>query len=266
MAKKRLDVLLVEKGLCASRERAKTTLMAGCVQVDGQRQDKPGTLVSETAVITVAGDPIGFVSRGGLKLAKAVEAFTIELTDKRMIDVGASTGGFTDCALQNGASFVVAVDVGYGQLAWKLRTDPRVMNLERTNIRFLTLEQAGGIPFDFASVDVSFISLSKVLPIVAAVLKDGAEAVVLIKPQFEAGRADVGKKGVVRDPAVHERVIEKVLEAVRETGLTPCGLTFSPVKGPEGNIEYLLHLKKASAAEPLPETAAVVAQAHQALD
>ena len=266
MAKKRLDVLLVEKGLCASRERAKTTLMAGCVQVDGQRQDKPGTLVSETAVTTVAGDPIGFVSRGGLKLAKAVASFVIDLTDKRMIDVGASTGGFTDCALQNGASNVVAVDVGYGQLAWKLRTDPRVMNLERTNIRFLTLEQAGGTPFDFASVDVSFISLTKVLPIVAALLKDGAEAVVLIKPQFEAGRADVGKKGVVRDPAVHERVIAKVLEAATENDLRPCGLTFSPVKGPEGNIEYLLYLKKAADEQPLPDAAAVVAQAHQALD
>ena len=266
MSKKRLDLLLVERGLCVSRERAKTTLMAGCVQVDGQRQDKPGTLVSETAVITVAGDPIGFVSRGGLKLAKAIEAFAVNLQDKRMIDVGASTGGFTDCALQNGAAFVAAVDVGYGQLAWKLRTDPRVLNLERTNIRFLSLDDVGGEYFDFASVDVSFISLSKVVPVVAQLLKPGAEAVMLIKPQFEAGRADVGKKGVVRDPAVHRRVIEQVLEAVVNAGLMPQGLTFSPVTGPEGNIEYLLHLKKDVAGEQKQlDVAAVVAQAHQSL-
>ena len=267
MGKKRLDILLVEKGLCASRERAKTTLMAGYVKVDGQRQDKPGTLVSEEAVITVAGDPIGFVSRGGLKLAKAVASFDINLQGKRMIDVGASTGGFTDCALQNGAAAVTAVDVGYGQLAWKLRTDPRVLNLERTNVRFLTLEQAGGELFDFASIDVSFISLSKVLPIVAVLLKDGAEAVALIKPQFEAGRQDVGKKGVVRDPSVHCRVIEAVLTAIAPLGFSPLGLTFSPVKGPEGNIEYLLYLKKAAVSEVCsPDVAAVVAQAHQTLD
>ncbi len=267
MSKKRLDMLLVERGLCASRERAKTTLMAGCVQVDGQRQDKPGTLVPETAVITVSGDPIGFVSRGGLKLAKAIEAFAIDLSGKRMIDVGASTGGFTDCALQQGATFVAAVDVGYGQLAWKLRTDPRVLNLERTNIRFLTLADVGGEPFDFASVDVSFISLGKVVAVVADVLKPGGEAVVLIKPQFEAGREEVGKKGVVRDPAVHCRVIQQVLSAVADVGLRPLGLTFSPVKGPEGNIEYLLYLKKDASCEvPAPEVATVVAQAHQTLD
>ncbi len=260
-------MLLVERGLCASRERAKTTLMAGCVQVDGQRQDKPGTLVPETAVITVTGDPIGFVSRGGLKLAKAIDTFAISLQDKRMIDVGASTGGFTDCALQHGAAFVAAVDVGYGQLAWKLRTDPRVLNLERTNIRFLTLADVGGEYFDFASVDVSFISLSKVVPVVAALLKPGAEAVVLIKPQFEAGREDVGKKGVVRDPAVHVRVIQQVLSAVVAAGLLPRGLTFSPVKGPEGNIEYLLYLQKDASGEwDAPDVAAVVAQAHQSLD
>lgn len=242
-SKERLDVLLVNKGLAVSRERAKTTIMAGLVLVDGQKVDKAGTLVPETAELQILGDSIGFVSRGGLKLARALEYFNINLADKVMADIGASTGGFTDCALQHGARKVFAIDVGYGQLAWSLRTDPRVINMERTNIRNVTLDQIGH-QLDFATIDVAFISLQKVFPTLALLLAPHGTAVALIKPQFEAGREKVGKKGVVKDPAVHREVIEKVLLFARTNGLIPIGLTYSPIKGPEGNIEYLVYLQK----------------------
>lgn len=241
MAKQRLDVLLVERNLVASRERAKSSIMAGLVFVDGQRIDKAGTMVKDTALIDVRGDSIGYVSRGGLKLAKAIQTFDIDLKDKVVADIGASTGGFTDCSLQNGAKKVFAIDVGYGQLAWSLRTDERVINMERTNIRSVTAAYLGEL-LDFASIDVAFISLDKVLPVVASLLLETGEIVALIKPQFEAGKEKVGKKGVVRDPKVHAEVIQKVINLCPELGLIPVDLTYSPVKGPEGNIEYLLYL------------------------
>lgn len=239
--KERLDVLLLNKGLVSSRERAKSCIMAGLVFVDGQKIDKAGTLVPIESKILVTGDSIGYVSRGGLKLAKALEYFNINLTDKIMADIGASTGGFTDCALKNGAKQVYAIDVGYGQLAWSLRTDSRVINMERTNIRNVTLEQLGQ-PLDFVSIDVAFISLNKVLPVIKALLSSTGTIVALIKPQFEAGREKVGKKGVVRDPLVHNEVIFNVIEHASDLGFTPLSLTYSPVKGPEGNIEYLIYL------------------------
>lgn len=236
--KERLDVLLVSRGLAPSRERAKASIMAGLVDVDNQKIDKSGTLVSVTADIVVRGDSIGYVSRGGLKLKKALSSFSIDLQGKVMADIGASTGGFTDCALQNGAKRVYAIDVGYGQLAWSLRTDDRVVNMERTNIRNVTVASLGE-SVDFISIDVAFISLTKVLPVVKEILAPGGTVVALIKPQFEAGREKVGKKGVVKDPLVHKSVIKKVLDESQELGLYPVNLTFSPVKGPEGNIEYL---------------------------
>lgn len=241
MAKERLDVLLVERSLVASRERAKTSIMAGLVFVDGQKIDKAGTLVKDTAVIKVTGDSIGYVSRGGLKLAKAITVFSLQLENKIVADVGASTGGFTDCALKNGAAKVYAIDVGYGQLAWSLRTDTRVVNMERTNIRNV-LPSDLAEQLDFASIDVAFISLEKVLPAVKSLLLPSGQIVALIKPQFEAGREKVGKKGVVRDPAVHAEVISRVIAFARGIDLIPSQLTYSPVKGPEGNIEYLLQL------------------------
>ena len=243
MAKERLDVLLVEQNLSPSRERAKRTIMEGRVLVDGQKIDKAGTMVKTDAQIRILGDDLPYVSRGGLKLAKAIKEFGISLTGKVVADIGASTGGFTDCSLQNGAVKVYAIDVGYGQLAWKLRTDERVINMERTNIRHVTPEMLAE-KLDFASIDVAFISLDKVLPAVKELLHDEAEIAALIKPQFEAGRENVGKKGVVRDPKIHEMVISKVVEFCKEIGLQPINLTYSPVKGPEGNIEYLLHIKK----------------------
>ena len=241
--------------------------MSRRVSVDGQIVDKAGAQVKPEANLQVTGQDLPFVSRGGLKLTKAVQSFGLDFSGLVVADIGASTGGFTDCALQNGAAKVYAGDVGYGQLAWKLRCDPRVVNLERTNIRYVTGEQ---IPeeLDFLSVDVSFISLRLVLPVVCRLLKDGCKAVCLVKPQFEAGREKVGKKGVVRDPAVHEEVICRVAEAARELGLAPRGLTYSPVKGPEGNIEYLLLLQKGgegSGVDP-EEAARVVARSHAALD
>lgn len=239
--KERLDVLLVEKGLVASRERAKSSIMAGLVFVDSQRVDKAGTMISRESNIVVTGDSIGYVSRGGLKLAKALEHFTIDLTGKVMADIGASTGGFTDCALKNGVIRVYAIDVGYGQLAWSLRTDNRVVNMERTNIRNVTQADLGQ-PLDFASIDVAFISLTKVLPVVKTLLSENGTVVALIKPQFEAGRAKVGKKGVVKDPLVHVEVITNIVNASEELGFVPIGLTYSPVKGPEGNIEFLIYL------------------------
>ena len=243
--KQRLDILLVEQGLAASREKAKAMIMSGVVFVNGQREDKAGSTFDEKAAATIEihGSTLRYVSRGGLKLEKAVEQFGFSLKDKVCMDVGASTGGFTDCMLQNGARKVYAIDVGYGQLAWKLRTDERVVNLERTNFRYVTQEQVPDA-IGFASVDVSFISLRLILPVLFCLLQKDGEAVCLIKPQFEAGREKVGKKGVVRDPATHRQVIEAVCSFALETGFSISGLTFSPVKGPEGNIEYLIYLKK----------------------
>ena len=241
--KNRLDVLLVEKGFFPSREKAKAVIMAGQVYVDNQKADKPGMAVDSNADIQVRGDTLKYVSRGGLKLEKAMQVFPISLQDKICVDIGASTGGFTDCMLQNGAVKVYAVDVGYGQLAWNLRNDARVVNLERTNIRYVTKEQVP-LPIDFISVDVSFISLKLVLPVAALLLKEEGEAVCLVKPQFEAGREKVGKKGVVRDKNTHIEVLKNAMGYARDNGFSVQGLTFSPVKGPEGNIEYLMFLKK----------------------
>jgi 23S rRNA (cytidine1920-2'-O)/16S rRNA (cytidine1409-2'-O)-methyltransferase len=243
MGKERLDALLVKRGLIASRERAKACIMAGKVLVDGQRVDKAGSMFSDEVTIVLRGTDLGYVSRGGLKLAKALTHFGIDLTGRTVIDIGASTGGFTDCALQRGAALVYAVDVGYGQLAWSLRTDPRVVNMERTNIRELVPEQIAQQP-DFATVDVAFISLDKVLPVMIKLLSPAGEAVALIKPQFEAGREKVGKKGVVKDPAVHFEVLCRIITLARNLGFCPVDVTYSPIKGPEGNIEYLLYLKR----------------------
>jgi len=238
MAKERIDVLLVEKGLLASREKAKRTIMAGLVYVGGQRVEKPGTPVDIDAAIEVRGNAIPYVSRGGLKLEKAMASYDIKLLDKVCMDIGASTGGFTDCMLQNGASHVYSVDVGYGQLDWKLRNDERVTNMERTNIRYVTPEQIGN-PIDFISIDVSFISLKLVLPVAVSLLKPEGELVYLIKPQFEAGRAQVKKNGVVRDLAVHEEVLQKIVKISYEAQIEIKALTYSPIKGPKGNIEFL---------------------------
>lgn len=268
MAKERLDVLLVKRGLADSRERAKTTIMAGLVLVDDKKIDKAGTTVKEDAVIRILGNNNPYVSRGGLKLAKAIKEFGVSLKDKVAADIGASTGGFTDCMLQNGAVKVFAIDVGYGQLAWKLRTDERVVNMERTNIRNVHLEDLGQ-PIDFASIDVAFISLDKVLPNVKDLLHPEGEIVALIKPQFEAGREKVGKKGVVKDPAVHEEVILKVLRVASELELHALALTYSPVKGPEGNIEYLVWLtpdENRPSCVTEKQAAEVVKLAHDALD
>ena len=241
--KQRLDVLLVERGLAPSREKAKAIIMSGIVYVDGNKEDKAGTTVPEQAVIEVKGNTLPYVSRGGLKLEKAMQKFPIRLDGKICMDVGSSTGGFTDCMLQNGAVKVYAVDVGHGQLAWKLRNDARVVCMEKTNIRYVLpehLEEA----VDFSSIDVSFISLTKVLLPVKNLLNKQGQIVCLIKPQFEAGREKVGKKGVVRDKNVHEEVIRMVMEYAASIELYPLALDFSPVKGPEGNIEYLLYLSK----------------------
>ena len=246
--KERLDVLLVERNLVQSRARAKTTIMAGLVLVDGNKIDKAGTMVKANADIRVLGNKIPYVSRGGLKLEKAINEFMVELDGKVTADIGASTGGFTDCMLQNGAVKVFAIDVGYGQLDWSLRTDERVINMERTNVRNVTPEDIGEL-IDLASIDVAFISLEKVLPAVKAMLKPAGEIVALIKPQFEAGREKVGKKGVVRDPKVHMEVIHNVVDMAREMNFVTRELTFSPVKGPEGNIEYLIWLSKDVSAE-----------------
>ena len=252
--KQRLDVILVNKGYAASREKAKAIIMSGNVFVKGQREDKAGSVFEEEGIdLLVKGNMLKYVSRGGLKLEKAMEVFPIELGGKVCMDVGSSTGGFTDCMLQNGAVKVYSVDVGYGQLAWKLRQDERVVVMEKTNIRYVKPEDIEEL-VDFASVDVSFISLSKVLPPLRDLLKDEAEVVCLIKPQFEAGRKKVGKKGVVRDKAVHVEVIENVLGYAEEAGFNVLGLDFSPVKGPEGNIEYLMHIKKDSEITPWLET------------
>ena len=241
--KKRLDVLVYEKGLCESREKAKAVIMAGLVYVNNQKADKCGSTYEEDVNLEVRGPALKYVSRGGLKLEKAMEVFPINLQGVVSMDIGASTGGFTDCMLQNGASKVYSIDVGYGQLAWKLRNDERVINMERTNFRKVTPDMIAD-PIDFFSVDVSFISLKLILPVVRPLLSDAGEGVCLIKPQFEAGREKVGKKGVVRDKNVHAEVIETIKNFALETGFDVLGLDFSPVKGPEGNIEYLMHIRK----------------------
>lgn len=241
--KERLDVLVVSRGLAPSREKAKAIIMAGSVLVDGQREDKAGSMFPDTVEITVKGHTLPYVSRGGLKLEKAMTHFDVTLKDKVCMDVGASTGGFTDCMLQNGAVKVYSIDVGHGQLDWKLRNDERVVCMERTNIRYVVSEDIQELP-QFTSIDVSFISLTKVLLPVRNLLADDGEIVCLIKPQFEAGREKVGKKGVVRDPAVHKEVIEKVIAYAVSISFQVLHLEFSPIKGPEGNIEYLLHIKK----------------------
>ena len=264
MKKVRLDQLVYELGFTDSRERAKTTVMSGLVFVNGQRADKPGMPVAHDAKIEVHGDALPFVSRGGFKLDKALKVFPVDPSGKVCIDCGASTGGFTDVLLQHGAAKVYAVDVGYGQLAWKLRNDERVINLERTNLRYVTSEQIPEL-MDLAVMDVSFISIKLVLPAVKALLKPDADLICLIKPQFEAGREEVGKKGVVRDRAVHEHVIHSILDFAQEIGLTVMGLDFSPIKGPEGNIEYICHMKnRIGEAVPI-DVEAVVTASHEAL-
>ena len=242
--KERLDVLLVEQGYAASREKAKAIIMSGSVFVNGQREDKAGsTFDPAKSTIEVKGHTLKYVSRGGLKLEKAIEQFDIGLEQKVCMDIGASTGGFTDCMLQNGASKVYSVDVGHGQLAWSLRNDERVVCMEKTNFRYLTREDIGD-DLDFASVDVSFISLSKILLPARRLLKDNGQMVCLIKPQFEAGKDKVGKKGVVREQSVHQEVIEKIFSLADILGFQILGLEYSPIKGPEGNIEYLIHIEK----------------------
>lgn len=262
----RLDVALVERGLAPSREKAKAIIMAGIVYVNNQKSDKAGNNVKPDDVIEVRGSTLKYVSRGGLKLEKAMECFPIKLDGFVCMDVGASTGGFTDCMLMNGASKVYSIDVGYGQLAWKLRTDERVVNLERTNFRYLTDEQVSEA-VDFSSVDVSFISLKHILPNLNKFLKSEGQAVCLIKPQFEAGREKVGKKGVVSDLNTHLEVVEKVINLAIENGFSVNGLEFSPVKGPEGNIEYLVYLIKSDKPEisNAVDPKALVNQSHEEL-
>lgn len=257
--KERLDVILVKRGLAESREKAKAVLMAGNVFVNGQREDKPGTTFDESKIeqIEVKGSSLKYVSRGGLKLEKAMQQFPITLKEKVCMDIGASTGGFTDCMLQNGASRVFSIDVGHGQLAWKLRQDERVVCMEKTNFRYVTREDIGE-EIDFGSVDVSFISLTKILIPARNLLRQAGQMVCLIKPQFEAGRDKVGKKGVVREPQIHEEVIHKVLDYADLIGFCVRGLTFSPVKGPEGNIEYLVWLEKK---EEIPADVLVLTEA-----
>lgn len=265
--KERLDILMVKRGLAASREKAKAIIMSGDVLVEGQREDKAGTMFVDTVNITLKGNPLPYVSRGGLKLEKAMKNFGLVLDGKVCMDVGSSTGGFTDCMLQNGAVKVYAVDVGHGQLDWGLRNDPRVVCMERTNIRYVVPEDIQEKP-SFVSIDVSFISLTKVLEPVYKLMEEGGELVCLIKPQFEAGREKVGKKGVVRDPKVHEEVINKVMDYASSIGFELLDLEFSPIKGPEGNIEYLLHVIKAEKTEEekLLSAEAVVKDAHSTLD
>ena len=267
--KERLDVLLVQRGMATSREKAKAMIMAGEILVDGEREDKAGSMFPDTVTITQKGRPLPYVSRGGLKLEKAMTHFDLDLKGKVCMDVGASTGGFTDCMLQNGAAKVYAVDVGHGQLDWKLRNDERVVCMERTNIRYVTPEDIAE-PVQFVSIDVSFISLTKVLLPVRNLMEDGAQMTALIKPQFEAGREKVGKKGVVRDPGVHLEVIEQVIGYARSISFGVRHLEFSPIKGPEGNIEYLVHLVRlpdgTTEEGVLVQPEEVVKKAHETLD
>lgn len=262
--KQRLDVLLVERGLAESRQRAQAIIMAGQVLVDDRRVDKAGFAVKDGAAISLKGSGLPYVSRGGLKLEKAITSFHLDLTDLCAIDAGASTGGFTDCMLQNGARKVYAVDVGYGQLAWSLRSDPRVVCMERTNVRYLSPEKIPE-PLDFGSIDVSFISLRLILPAVKSLLKPKGLVVALVKPQFEAGRDKVGKKGVVRDPAVHLEVLEQALLHANDSGFSVRDLTHSPVRGPEGNIEYLALLSAEPSQDFAGDLKAIVSESHSSL-
>ncbi|HIU63859.1 MAG TPA: TlyA family RNA methyltransferase [Candidatus Avacidaminococcus intestinavium] len=266
MKKQRLDTLLTETGHFETRSKAQSAIMAGLILVDNIKIAKPGTAVSKEATIRVLGDVLPYVSRGGLKLAKALSCFDFSVNNKVVADIGASTGGFTDCALQNGAQRVYAIDVGYGQLAWKLRTDERVICMERTNVRYLTSES---LPeqIDRITIDVAFISLDKVLPVLKNILKPDGEVLALIKPQFEAGKANIGKKGVVRDAAVHLAVIEKVIDCAEQEGFKIAGLNYSPIKGPEGNIEYLLYLTlKGESTLTLDSVKPIVKQAQETLN
>ena len=262
--KDRLDVLLVSRGLAETRTKAQAIIMSGDVYVGGQKADKPGMSYEDTVEIEVRGQACPYVSRGGLKLEKALRDFGVDPTGYVCSDSGASTGGFTDCLLQQGAAKVFAIDVGYGQLAWKIRQDPRVVCMERTNIRYVQPEDLGE-PLDLSVVDVSFISLKIVLPAIARLLKPTGQVLCLIKPQFEAGKEKVGKKGVVRDPAVHQEVLEHFVALADELGFTIRNLTFSPVKGPEGNIEFLGHLSREAGTRNVPDLAALVAEAHETL-
>jgi len=266
-AKERLDVLLVKKGIFLSRERARASIMAGEIFVEGQRVDKCGEKIREDADIVFKGEELPYVSRGGLKLEKAIRKFGISLEGKVCIDIGASTGGFTDCMLQNGAKKVFAIDVGYGQFAWKLRTDPRVVCMERTNIRYVTSDDLGELA-DFASIDVSFISLTKVIPVALNLLNENGEIMALIKPQFEAGREKVGKKGVVRERETHLEVINKIYNFVKGLNCKVINADFSPIKGPEGNIEYLIYFTKADIeGEMTPEDyESIVEMSHTSLN
>ena len=263
-SKERLDVLMVEQNLADSRSKAQAMIMAGEVYIGEQKMDKAGTMVTTDSVITVRGSACPYVSRGGLKLEKALRDFGVDPTGYVCSDSGASTGGFTDCLLQQGAAKVFAIDVGYGQLAWKIRNDPRVVTMERTNIRYVTPEQLGE-PLDLSVVDVSFISLHTVLPTIKTLLKPTGQILCLIKPQFEAGKGKVGKKGVVREPEIHEEVLNSFLELVQKLDMTLCALTYSPVKGPEGNIEFLGHIKMEKGESCTVDVAALVAEAHQNL-
>lgn len=262
--KKRLDVLLAERGLADTRTKAQAIIMSGQVYVDGQKADKPGVSYEEAVDIEIRGASCPYVSRGGLKLEKALRDFGVDPTGFVCSDSGASTGGFTDCLLQQGASKVFAIDVGYGQLDWKIRSDPRVVVMERTNVRYVTPEQLGE-PLDLSVIDVSFISLRIVLPVIKTFLKSTGQVLCLIKPQFEAGKDKVGKKGVVREPETHKEVLDMFVALAKELEFNILGLTFSPVKGPEGNIEFLAHLTLSNNPGIEPDTAAVVAQAHETL-
>lgn len=266
--KERIDVLLVENGFFDSREKARASIMAGLVFVDQQRIDKSGTKINKDSTITVKGNAVPYVSRGGLKLEKAIKSFQLDLQDKTAMDIGASTGGFTDCMLKNGAKKVYAIDVGYGQLAWELRQDERVVSMERTNIRHVSKDRFQE-DIDFASIDVSFISLKLVLPVVKKLIREKGEIVCLVKPQFEAGREKVGKKGVVKDKTVHLEVLREVLGFAINLGLYFKGISFSPIKGPEGNIEYLAYLLNQASDEeqrmPEEDILSIVEQAHQSL-
>ncbi len=265
--KARLDSAVFERGLAESREKAKAMIMAGSVYLNGQKALKAGAAVKDDDIIEVRGSVNPYVSRGGLKLEKAMKVFPVRLENCICMDIGASTGGFTDCMLQNGAAKVYSIDVGYGQLAWKLRTDSRVVNLERTNFRYVTNEQVPDA-VDFASVDVSFISLKKILPVMRGLLKDGGQAVCLIKPQFEAGRENIGKKGVVRDKGVHVSVVDDISSFALENGFDLLGLDYSPVKGPEGNIEYLMYIRKSDLPERVCKVSVseLVNSSHNELD
>ncbi len=263
--KERLDVLLVKRNLAASREKAKAIIMAGNVFVEGQREDKAGTTFPEEVAIEIKGHTLPYVSRGGLKLEKAIKNFDVTVDGKVCTDVGSSTGGFTDCMLQNGALKVFAIDVGRGQLDWKLRQDPRVVCMEKTNIRYVTPEDIGE-PVDFSSIDVSFISLTKVLLPIRNYLTENGQIVALIKPQFEAGREKVGKKGVVREKSTHIEVIQKVIDYAMSIGFAILNLEFSPIRGPEGNIEYLVHLQKCEATDQIAPEIEVEATVDAAFD